>query len=67
MKKTNQQMIRVHQRDIKNIERIILTEDKAIFIAENKFFSELEAVEKTITGLKEEQQAGEKDRYRRNF
>ena len=61
MKKTNQQMIRVHQRDIKNIERIILTEDKAISNAENKFFSELKAVEKTITGLKEEHQAGAKD------
>ena len=61
MKKTNQQMIRVHWQDIKNIERIILTEDKAISIAENKFFSELEAVEKTITGLKEKQQTMEKD------
>ena len=40
MKKTNQQLVRVHRQDIKNIERIILTEDKAISIAENKFFSD---------------------------
>ena len=61
MIKSHHLMIRVHKRDIKNIEQAIQREKKALSGMEKKFLSQMEATEKTTADLKEKQQSMEQD------